>query len=570
MANTIDLIGGVVGTDAGVKDKAQAVLPGEVVSNDGAPKAATAAVAVAGAEILTPAVQTTATDKTAVVDKTAKVKGKSTDPKKAEEFKEALAKQAKAQDQKEALDAGKFQKVNLAQTKEGQPVQSGQLSSTDSKAKSVGQKKWGGESVKAQNAQDVLNTTLSQSIAQDAQAQLQLQQQVQQLQQQVQAMQVSQAAQSQPQQQLQQPQQQQQQGPVDPRKPQLTPVSAQVMKTQALREQQAAQTIASANVNGALGPQQQMAAPMVLQPIVMQMPVPVMIQEKLGPMDMPYEVLESSEMNMSPRMRPMFEAPIMTSQDYLAQLDRQPMRRDHLTMSDKIATPAGLFAMKGLPGTEHSIESQLIKNQKRSNANDDLSSRLDMMIPQAAIYDRAMAADDAKAAHAMPASGAIDLSRPSALATPVMGLVNRGGGAVKLRITPEHLGEVTISVQNKNGKLDVKMETSSSQAREVLQATVSDLRDSLTNSKHIGSNIEVKHVGRDPVQMAAQSDAGSNSGNSWGQQSQSGREQGSGGNSTWDWYMNHNDEVLNQYGQGRQQQQRGGYRRQYDEYMMGA
>lgn len=85
----------------------------------------------------------------------------------------------------------------------------------------------------------------------------------------------------------------------------------------------------------------------------------------------------------------------------------------------------------------------------------------------------------------------VEISQPMNIASQVTGLMARGGGTVKVRIAPENLGEMTISVQTKGRHLDVKFEAGSKEAREALLGAVPQLREALSSSKFEVGSIEV-------------------------------------------------------------------------------
>ncbi len=85
----------------------------------------------------------------------------------------------------------------------------------------------------------------------------------------------------------------------------------------------------------------------------------------------------------------------------------------------------------------------------------------------------------------------VDITNPAAVSGQILGLSNRGGGEVKIKIHPQELGELTIRVSNDKGKLNVKMESSSREAQEILKSSLPELRDHLTSSKYDVAHIEV-------------------------------------------------------------------------------
>lgn len=362
---------------------------------------------------------------------------------------------------------------------------------------------------------------------------------------------------------------------------------------------------------GSLGP----ALPAVLQPIIVEVPVPMAVPVPAmmpmngqgvivdGPMLMPFglEVLEADEGLAAPVLAgsraPMTDAPISLgapggatlgspngatlSQDYVAEREglsavlahpSRGVQAAHAGVAGRLAPRAG-SPMYGGPvmareGLARAFKDSGGRIDVSSRGLSDEGSRLALVMPNlggASPAGRGVAgASMAAASDGVRAmSSGLDIANPDAVAAQALRLASRGGGSVKVRVAPEHLGEVTISVRNDRGRLNVRMESASGEAREVLASALPELRQSLSNARYNVANVEVGVAPR--ADGEARSGLGSSLADS-GRQSQG---WGGGANSdsqssAWDRYFARSDEFLDRHGSGNRQ--RGNYRQAYDQY----
>jgi len=153
------------------------------------------------------------------------------------------------------------------------------------------------------------------------------------------------------------------------------------------------------------------------------------------------------------------------------------------------------------------------------------------------------------------------LTSPVMLANEIAGLAANGGGAIKMRVMPEGLGELTINVKTEGSKLNVHFEASNAQARDALVNSMPELRQMLSASRYDVGALEVERSnGSSLVSMSRGSDGSMNFGSfNQSQNSQYSEWHGSGNGSqngsAWDRYLDQQER------QFQQQQNRGGYRR---------
>ncbi|MEW6057836.1 MAG: flagellar hook-length control protein FliK [Bdellovibrionota bacterium] len=163
----------------------------------------------------------------------------------------------------------------------------------------------------------------------------------------------------------------------------------------------------------------------------------------------------------------------------------------------------------------------------------------------------------------MAGRASVDVSNPMVLASQIERLANQGGGVVRVRVMPENLGELVISVKNRGSRLDVQFEASSSEARQALLESAADLKSVLQAARHDVGNIEV--AARSGHVFAAEPSVAA--GSSWNAQNYNQDRSQDGGQSgrLWDQYLNQRDGD-HHTGGGRQHE---GHKR-YREYELGA
>lgn len=301
-------------------------------------------------------------------------------------------------------------------------------------------------------------------------------------------------------------------------------------------------------------------APAVLQPIVIQVPVP-----------MPFEVVESSEEPVAELGRG--SKGHVSSQDFLASRGA--------TLGVDRPDPRLVTRVRD----NRSDNSEGQSNQNGQNGSSDFA----MLMPHVTSAPKEMAYKDARvSASAGPQhlssihSSQLEASNPMALASSVQNLMARGGGSVKVRLAPENLGEMTISVQQgRNRQLDVKFEAGSKEARETLLSSVPQLRDALSASRYDVGSIEVARPAAETASIGSSMSGISvggtqlGMGSGFGMMSQErsfGDQANQGQNhqgSPWDRYNDQQERSQNNNGHGRGRDQQSAYRR-YQEYAYGA
>jgi flagellar hook-length control protein FliK len=90
-------------------------------------------------------------------------------------------------------------------------------------------------------------------------------------------------------------------------------------------------------------------------------------------------------------------------------------------------------------------------------------------------------------------------------------LVKAGGGEMKVKMTPEGLGEIQLSVELKDGKIQLHMATENKETRKMLESSISDLRESLSQQKISLDSVKIDTVARTNTENQA------NSGNQFSQ-----------------------------------------------------
>jgi len=75
-------------------------------------------------------------------------------------------------------------------------------------------------------------------------------------------------------------------------------------------------------------------------------------------------------------------------------------------------------------------------------------------------------------------------------------LVKAGGGEMKVKMTPEGLGEIQLSVELKDGKIQLHMATENKETKKMLESSLSDLRESLSQQKISLDSVKIDTVAR--------------------------------------------------------------------------
>lgn len=87
-------------------------------------------------------------------------------------------------------------------------------------------------------------------------------------------------------------------------------------------------------------------------------------------------------------------------------------------------------------------------------------------------------------------------------------LVKKGGGEVKVKMTPEGLGQIHLKIEMVDGKVQMQMLTENKETKKILESNMSDLKDHLSSHK-----LSVESIKIDSVQGAS-SDVGTRNQNS--------------------------------------------------------
>ncbi|HRK01634.1 MAG TPA: flagellar hook-length control protein FliK, partial [Oligoflexia bacterium] len=135
--------------------------------------------------------------------------------------------------------------------------------------------------------------------------------------------------------------------------------------------------------------------------------------------------------------------------------------------------------------------------------------------------------------------GTVDLSSPALMAMRVGDLASRGGGSIRIRVMPEHLGEVTISVSNHQGKLKVALDADNAEAQALLSRHAPELKGILEASRFQVDRIDVNRetgltassswLASSPVSTSVGSSVSSVSSGQWTGLSNSGNQGGGQG-----------------------------------------
>lgn len=91
-------------------------------------------------------------------------------------------------------------------------------------------------------------------------------------------------------------------------------------------------------------------------------------------------------------------------------------------------------------------------------------------------------------------------------------LVKNGGGEMKVKMTPEGLGEIELIVQLKEGRVQLHMATENKETKKMLESSISDLKESLSQQKISLDSVKIDSVVRTNVenQTNSQTQSGPN------------------------------------------------------------
>ena len=316
----------------------------------------------------------------------------------------------------------------------------------------------------------------------------------------------------------------------------------------AVTAQQAAQMVMQQGIA------QSQAAQATAQPIVIQMPmaIPVQILE-MDEGDL--EQLDTGSMHMDSAVGGS-KPQLTSSQDFLAQMG---IKQGGVLGVDRMDPRLGRY-----------------NDERQESGGKSNDGNLAMMMPQLGTQQSRYS----DTTTAMPVSGAVQvtaghdgkpvLANTMGLANEVATLAARGGGEVRVRIVPENLGEMTISVKTEGQHLNVQIETASSAARDAVASAMPELRQMLTASHYKVGSLEVNHAAAGSQVMMSQ--AGDGVGMSqWSNQSsfsdwQGGGRQDDQGGSAWDRYQAQH-EARQEAKQQQQYRQQSGYRRYQQEQL---
>ncbi len=79
-------------------------------------------------------------------------------------------------------------------------------------------------------------------------------------------------------------------------------------------------------------------------------------------------------------------------------------------------------------------------------------------------------------------------------------LVKNGGGEMKVKMTPEGLGEIQLNVQLKDGRVQLQMIADNKDTKKMLESNLSSLRDSLSQQKITLDSVKIDSVVRTNVE----------------------------------------------------------------------
>jgi flagellar hook-length control protein FliK len=83
-------------------------------------------------------------------------------------------------------------------------------------------------------------------------------------------------------------------------------------------------------------------------------------------------------------------------------------------------------------------------------------------------------------------------------------LVKKGGGEMKMKLSPEGMGEISLRVKMVDGQVNVEMVTSSDEAKKVLEKGLNDLKESLAGHKLHLDSIKIENTKDTSNQLADQ------------------------------------------------------------------
>ncbi|MBI3556911.1 MAG: flagellar hook-length control protein FliK [Deltaproteobacteria bacterium] len=324
----------------------------------------------------------------------------------------------------------------------------------------------------------------------------------------------------------------------------------------AVTAQQAAQLV----MQHGLAQSQQ--AQTVVQPIVIQVPMAIPV-EVLGMQvdDADLDQLDLSGGQMGSAVGGS-KPQLTTSQDFLAQMG---VRQGGVLGVDRVDPRLGRL------------------NDERQNEQSGDGS-FGMLMPQLSAQYAQVGQYGSDTTTAKPVTGSVQmtvdqsgkpvLANTMALANEVAAMAARGGGAVRVRIVPENLGEMTISVKTEGQHLNVQIETATSAARDAVASAMPELRQMLTAGHYKVGSLEVNHAAGGGQLMVSQASDGVGIGMSqWSNQSsfsdwQGGRQQHDDqqGGSAWDRYRSQ-QEARQEARQQQQYRQQNGYRRYQQEQL---
>ena len=93
-------------------------------------------------------------------------------------------------------------------------------------------------------------------------------------------------------------------------------------------------------------------------------------------------------------------------------------------------------------------------------------------------------------------------------------LIKKGGGEVKVQMSPEGMGTVHLKVMLENGKINLQMSASTPEAKKMLEAGLADLKTSLAAHKLSVDHVKVDVVGAASADVATQNQTQNQNGHS--------------------------------------------------------
>ena len=94
-------------------------------------------------------------------------------------------------------------------------------------------------------------------------------------------------------------------------------------------------------------------------------------------------------------------------------------------------------------------------------------------------------------------------------------LIKKGGGEMKIKLSPEGLGDMHLKVMVENGKVNLQMSTETAEAKKLVESSMSDLKSSLAGHRLSVENVKIDVVNSTSSDVATKND--SNNLNSQGQ-----------------------------------------------------